>query len=108
MSRKIVSLFLALLLMLGMTAALAENGAVAVTDMYGRQITLSEPVTRIVALTPADCEILWGAAARTAISPRTFWNCRRCSPARKPMWRRFWRSIRRWCSWATWRSPRSW
>ncbi len=70
MSRKIVSLFLALLLMLGMTAALAENGAVAVTDMYGRQITLSEPVTRIVALTPADCEILCALGCGQALVGR--------------------------------------
>ena len=70
MSRKIVSLFLALLLMLGMTAALAENGAVAVTDMYGRQTTLSEPVTRIVALTPADCEILCALGCGQALVGR--------------------------------------
>lgn len=70
MSGKIVSLFLALLLMLGMTAALAENGAVAVTDMYGRQITLSEPVTRIVALTPADCEILCALGCGQALVGR--------------------------------------
>ena len=70
MSGKIVSLFLTLLLMLGMTAALAENGAVAVTDMYGRQITLSEPVTRIVALTPADCEILCALGCGQALVGR--------------------------------------
>jgi len=59
MSRKLVSLLLAVLMMFGMTAAaMAEDTAITVTDMHGREITLSEPATRIVALTPADCEIL--------------------------------------------------
>ena len=59
MSRKIVSLLLAVLMLLGMTAAaMAEDTAISITDMHGREITLSEPATRIVALTPADCEIL--------------------------------------------------
>ncbi len=41
-----------------------ENGAaVTVTDMSGRQITLDEPATRIVALTAADCEILYALGA---------------------------------------------
>ena len=58
MSKKLVSLFLAVLMLLSATAVLAEDTSVTVTDMYGREITLSEPATRIVALTPADCEIL--------------------------------------------------
>ena len=59
MSRKLVSLLLAVLMMFGMTAAaMAEDTAITVTDMHGREIMLSEPATRIVALTPADCEIL--------------------------------------------------
>ncbi len=33
--------------------------AVTLTDMTGREITLDEPATRIVALTPSDCEILY-------------------------------------------------
>lgn len=60
MSKKLFSLLLALSLIF-MTAALAEPAAdesPVVTDMYGREITLAEPVTRIVALTPSDCEIL--------------------------------------------------
>ncbi len=60
MSKKLVSLFLAVLLMFSMTAvtACAEEAAVSVTDMYGREVTLTEPATRIVALTASDCEIL--------------------------------------------------
>lgn len=52
------SLLLVMLTLLGMTVAAAEEPAVTVTDMRGREITLSGPVTRIVALTPAECEIL--------------------------------------------------
>lgn len=40
-----------------------ENGAVTVTDMTGKEITLTEPATRIVALTPSDCEILYALGA---------------------------------------------
>jgi len=56
MSKKIVSLFLALLMAVAITAAMAES--VTVTDMYGREIALDAPATRVVALTPSDCEIL--------------------------------------------------
>ena len=59
MSKKFVSMFLVVLMLFGMTTAvMAENTAITVTDMHGREITLTEPATRIVALTPADCEIL--------------------------------------------------
>ena len=58
MSKKLAALFLAVLMAFSMTSAFAENASVTVTDMYGREITLSEPATRIVALTPSDCEIL--------------------------------------------------
>lgn len=56
MSRKIVSLLLAALLVLCFGSACAEG--TTVTDMMGREIALEGPVTRVVALTPADCEIL--------------------------------------------------
>lgn len=59
MSKKWVALFLALLLVGSMNCVFAEENAdVIVTDMYGREITFSEPVTRIIALSPAECEIL--------------------------------------------------
>lgn len=56
MSKKIVSLFLALLAVCSLSFALCEG--VTVTDMYGREIALDAPATRVVALTPSDCEIL--------------------------------------------------
>lgn len=40
-----------------------ESAAVTVTDMTGREITLAEPAERIVALTAADCEILFAIGA---------------------------------------------
>ena len=40
------------------TEAPAEDTSVTVTDMTGREVTLEEPVTRIVALTASDCEII--------------------------------------------------
>ena len=59
MSKKIVSLFLVMLMLIGMAApVMAEDTSVTITDMLGREIVLTEPVTRVVALTPADCEIL--------------------------------------------------
>ena len=42
----------------------ADNGGpVTVTDMKGRTITLTEPVTRIIALTAGDCENLYAISA---------------------------------------------
>ena len=69
MQRKIVTLLLAMLLAVCLTGALAE-GAVTVTDMYGRQITLAEPATRIVALTASDCEILCAIGCEEALVGR--------------------------------------
>lgn len=45
------------------TAEVAVDTSVTVTDMMGREITLDEPATRIVALTPSDCEILYAIGA---------------------------------------------
>ena len=55
---------LSLLLLAGLgISALAEDPAVTVTDMGGREITLKEPAARVVALTAADCEILYAIGA---------------------------------------------
>lgn len=59
MSKKLVSLILVVLMMLSMaTFAMAEDTSITVVDMYNREVVLTEPVTRIVALSPSDCEIL--------------------------------------------------
>ena len=68
MSKKIVSLFLALLMVFSMTAAMAES--ITVTDMFGREVTLTGPVTRIVALEPSDCEILCALGCEEALVGR--------------------------------------
>lgn len=70
MSKKIVSLLLAALMLCTAALALAEDAAVTVTDMYGREITLTEPATRIVAMQPSDCEILCAIGCEDALVGR--------------------------------------
>ncbi len=67
MSKKFVSLILVVLMMFGMTAAMAENAPISLIDMMGREITLTDPVTRVVAVTPADCEILCAIGCEDAL-----------------------------------------
>jgi len=46
------------------TAEAAQPSAgVTITDMTGRDITLAEPATRVVALSAADCEVLYAVGA---------------------------------------------
>jgi iron complex transport system substrate-binding protein len=40
-----------------------KDGPVTVTDMTGREIVFDEPITRIVAISPSDCEILYAVGA---------------------------------------------
>lgn len=62
--RKILSAVLALAMLAPAAGCgLAEAASVAVTDMMGREVTLAAPATRVVALTPADCEILYALGA---------------------------------------------
>ncbi len=70
MTRKLFSLALCLVLCLGGLPVLAESQAFTVTDMTGREITFTEPVTRIVVLTAADCEILCAIGAGGALVGR--------------------------------------
>jgi len=70
MSRKLVSLCLVLLLMLGVSAAMAEGSAITVTDMFGREVTIEGPVTRVIATEPADCEILCALGCGEALVGR--------------------------------------
>jgi len=69
MKKQFLALLLALLLCLSLCPALAEGG-ITVTDMMGREITLSAPATRIVALTAADCEILCALGCEDALVGR--------------------------------------
>ena len=79
--KTILSLLLCALLALGVLSACAPAAAepvatakptaetteasagVTITDMTGREITLSEPATRVVALSAADCEVLYAVGA---------------------------------------------
>lgn len=63
MKRKLLSLMLCAALLCACLPALAEGGDVTVIDMTGREITLEGPAERIVALTAADCEILYALGA---------------------------------------------
>ena len=71
MTKKLVSLFLALVMALSLTAAFAESTAVTVTDMAGREISLDAPATKVVALTASDCEILAALGAEDTLVGRS-------------------------------------
>jgi len=58
MNKNLVALLTVLLLCALACCAAAQGTNVTVKDMYGREIALSEPAQRIVALTASDCEIL--------------------------------------------------
>ena len=55
---RILSLLLVLMLALALPAT-AQNWNLILTDMSGRELTFEKSVARIVALQPADCEILY-------------------------------------------------
>ena len=60
--KKLLLVFLAVLMMAVPAVACnsgSHGGKIVVTDMLGRTITLDKPADRIVALTAADCEILY-------------------------------------------------
>ncbi len=67
MSKKLVSLFLAAVMLLGLVPVMAEESAITVTDMDGREITLAEPAERIVAIYPSDCEIVCAIGDENAL-----------------------------------------
>ncbi len=71
MTKKLVFLFLALVMALSLTAAFAESTAVTVTDMAGREISLDAPATKVVALTASDCEILAALGAEDTLVGRS-------------------------------------
>ena len=64
--RKLISLILALATLMVLFTACGQKPAtkaITVTDMAGREISLAEPATKVVALTAADCEILYALGA---------------------------------------------
>lgn len=70
MNKKTLALLLAALLTLAVCCAMAESASVKITDMYGREVSLDAPATRIVALTAADCEILCALGCEDALVGR--------------------------------------
>ena len=70
MTKRIIALVLTGVMALCCLPVLGEEPAVAITDMMGREITLDQPATRIVALTAADCEILCALGCEDALVGR--------------------------------------
>lgn len=66
-TKRLAALLAALLLASTLTAcastAPAAPAGIAVTDMMGREVTLAGPATRVVALSAADCEVLFAVGA---------------------------------------------
>lgn len=75
MTRRSLSLLLAIIAMLlfATPAVHAEQPALTLTDMVGRDITLSGPANKIVALMPGDCEILYAIGAGDTLVGRGEW-----------------------------------
>lgn len=67
-TRNILSLLTALALVLTAPAAVAEG--LTLTDMADREIALESPATRVIALNPADCEILYALGAEDVLVGR--------------------------------------
>lgn len=67
-TRNILSLLTALALALTAPAAVAEG--LTLTDMADREIALESPATRVIALNPADCEILYALGAKDVLVGR--------------------------------------
>lgn len=66
--RRTLSLLLSVVLLLALLAGCgqtpsASDGAISVVDMSGRELSLESPATKVVALTAADCEILYAVGA---------------------------------------------
>lgn len=70
MFRKLVSGFLCVVLLAVGLCALASGEERIIVDRKGREIRLSAAVERVVALTPADCEILYALGAQDVLVGR--------------------------------------
>ena len=66
----VLTLMLALTWLTGCTGSASPGSGISVTDMEGREVQLSEPATKVVALTAADCEILYAVGAGSALVGR--------------------------------------
>ena len=65
MTQRILTLFTALTL-----ALVGCASAQSITDMTGREIVLDAPAQRVIALNPADCEILYAIGAQEVLVGR--------------------------------------
>lgn len=70
MFKRLIALVLVLFIMLSLGCGLAQNGPITVVDMFGRETTITQPVTRIIALTAAECEILCALGCEDALVGR--------------------------------------
>lgn len=62
-------LFITLLSACGKDNTQAE-GKIQITDMFGREVSLAAPASKIVVLTPSDCEILYALGAGDTVIAR--------------------------------------
>ena len=71
--KKPIALLLVLALLLSISACASNapaKGALTITDMTGREINLDKPAEKIVAITAADCEILYALGAGNTVVGR--------------------------------------
>ena len=61
--KRLFCIVLALIIAVCAMTAFASAEEISITDMMGREVKLSAPAQRIVALTAADCEILYAIGA---------------------------------------------
>ena len=77
MTKKLVSLVLALSMLLVCASAMAEAAAqdtgITVTDMLGREVSLDAPAEKIVAVTAANVEVLYALGAGDTLVGRGEW-----------------------------------
>ena len=70
MSKKLVSLFLAVLFLFSTATVMAEDNTITITDMAEREVVIEGPVTRIITMQPSDCEILYAIGCGDALVGR--------------------------------------
>lgn len=68
--RRLLPLLLVLVLSVSLFVSAEVSAAIQLTDMAGRAVSLAAPAAHIVALQPADCEILYAIGAKDAMVGR--------------------------------------